>query len=169
MLAAVAAVVVATVLLVYLPQARKLRSLRTQITSQERSLVADSEKASIVPQLLQEVEVMKSRYKDFGRRLPERQELGGFLKEISSRLAAANLSGQLIEPGNPSQAELFHTLPIIMRFRGSYLSVAGFLHSLDEMERLTRVQKLQMTLDEQSRETGDLGIDMQINIYFTES
>ena len=109
---------------------------------------------------------MKLQYKDFGRRLPKRRELGGFLREISGHLNQGDLSNQLIEPGNPSREELFHTLPIIMRFKGSYLSLAGFLQRIDKMERLTRVQTLKITREKQ----GDsLDIELQMNIYFTES
>lgn len=166
MLALVMGVVLAVMLLVYVPQARKLQRLRSQIAFRQTTLTDDSEKASVVPAMLQRVEAMKRRYKDFDRRLPKRKELGGFLREISSHLAGEGLSNQLIEPGNPSQAKLFHTLPIIMRFHGRYLDLAAFLKQLESMERLTRVQKLKVV---RSKETNTLDIEMQINIYFTES
>ncbi len=88
---------------------------------------------------------------------------------IGSHLETENLSGQLIEPGSPSSDELFHTLPIILRFNGSYLSVASFLNKLEGMERLTRVQKLQIRRDKKSGRPGELEVELHINIYFTES
>ncbi len=168
-LAIVTVVLVTTTTLVYLPQSRQLKRIRTQIVTQERALKADSELASIVPALLQQIEAMSRRYSDFDRLLPKRQELGGFLREISNHLAEEQLSGQLIEPGSPTSQELFHTLPIIMRFKGSYLSVASFLRRLDGMERLTRVQKLQVTRGATSNSPDELEVELQINIYFTES
>jgi len=168
MLGVVAATVAMAVLLVYRPQSNRLDQIRAQIVSQERSLKTDSELASVVPTMLQQVEAMKRRYKDFDRRLPERQELGGFLREISSHVADENLSGQLIEPGSPDKNELFHTLPIIMRFKGSYLSVASFLKRLEGMERLTRVEKLQLTRDKKAIQPNELDVELQINIYFTQ-
>lgn len=169
MLAAVAAVVTVATLMVYMPQSRELKLVRTQIVTQEQTLIADSEKASVVPLMLQQVEAMKLRYKDFDRRLPQRQELGGFLRQISANLEKEDLTGQLIEPASPSSEELFHTLPIIMRFNGSYLSVASFLRSLEDMERLTRVEKLQITRDKKANDSTQLDVELRINIYFTES
>ena len=166
MLAIVVGIVTASLVLVFLPQGRTLKELKTKMVSLDQKLTADSQEASVVPQLLQEVQTMKGRYQDFDRRLPQRKELGQFLGEISSNLAAENLTNQLIEPGSPTRSELFHTLPIVMRFRGSYLDMARFLSRLDSMERLSRVEKLRLV-----RNPGEdaLEAELQINIYFTES
>jgi len=160
------ALVAASVALVYLPQNRKLQKLGFQITQQKKLLSANAEKASGVPDMLRRIREMKDRYKDFDRRLPKRKELGEFLHEISSNLAGEKLSNQLIEPGNPTSQPLFHKLPIIMRFGGSYPALASFLERIDRMERLTRVQRLR--IDTKQGET-DLQIELQMNIYFTES
>jgi len=159
-------VVAAAVVFMYVPQGKRLDELRTAIATQELELSVNAAKAAVVPNLLQRIESMKLRYKDFDRRLPKRRELGGFLREISGRLNQEDLSNQLIEPGNPSREELFHTLPIIMRFKGSYLALASFLKRIDRMERLTRVQTLKIARDKKG---GGLDIELQMNIYFTES
>ena len=109
---------------------------------------------------------MTGRYANFDRRLPKRQELGGFLRQISNDLVLEKLVTQLIDPGNPTREELYHTLPINMQLRGSYLSLASFLEQLERMERLTRVGKLKISSDPQD---DKLKIEMQMNIYFTES
>ena len=165
MLGLAAAVVIGAVALVFMPQSGQLKRLKTQITAQQSTLRAESEQASVVPELVRQVEGMKHRYKDFDHRLPKRTELGGFLRDIASHLDEQQLSNQSIEPGNPTRSELFHTLPITMRFRGSYMNIARFLQRLDEMERLSRVEKLQIGRDEGQQ---DLKAEMQINIYFTE-
>ncbi len=161
-----AVIVIVAIVVVYMPQGRKLDELRAEVASLKRSLEDDVLKASVVPKMLRQVETMKSQYKDFDRRLPKRKELGGFLREISGNLAEEQLSNYLIEPGNPTRKELFHTLPIIMKFHGSYLALASFLQRIDKMERLTRVEKLR--INSNPKEPG-LNIELQMNIYFTES
>jgi len=162
------ALVSAAVVFVYLPQQRELRALRTEIATKERILSANAQKVSVVPSLSRQVKAMKNRYKDFDRRLPPQTELGGFLREISGNLAAERISDLWIEPGTPAREELFHTLPIIMRFTGPYLSLASFLRRADAMERLTRVQMLKVGTFRDD-ENGNLKIELQMNIYFTES
>jgi Tfp pilus assembly protein PilO len=150
----------------YRPSARKLEQIREETSDVRASLLADSEKASAVPQLLRQVEEMKGKHKDFDRRLPRRAELGGFLREISEDLSQESLSNQTIEPGRPTQEDVYFTLPIVMRFQGSYLSLVRFLERINRFERLTRVQKLSII---PGAAENQLDITMQMNIYFTES
>ena len=151
---------------VYVPQQRELEEIQEQIASQDLAISVDSEKASGLPRMIKKIEALKRRYQGFDRRLPQRKELGGFLKEISSVLASERLQNQSTEPGNPKREDQFHTLPIIMKFQGSYLSLASLLERIDRMERLTRVQKLSVVTDPKSDE---LKIEIQLNIYFKES
>ena len=165
------AVGLATVL-VYLPQRRQLQEIKGRIAQEECRIVEDAGRAAGVPDLVRQVQGMKKRYTNFDRRLPKRKELGGFLREISGNLSEEKLSNQLIEPGTPQRAQLFQTMPIVLRFQGSYLSLASFLKRLDHMERLTQVEKLAVQQKGESLAEGpgeSLDIEVQMNIYFTES
>jgi len=166
-----AAMIAGAVLLVYRGQSKELSRLTAEITAAKTTLKTRAQTVAVVPELVKQVEWMRARYKNFDRRLPDRQELGGFLREISGYLGDGKFSDQLIEPGSPTQEEFFHTLPIIMRFKGSYLTSVNFLKRIDQMERLTRIQKLKITHGSPKDEGGDpdLDIELQLNIYFTES
>ena len=150
----------------YLPSARKIDRIREETAQVKQSLEADGQKATIVPELLRQVEVMKGKYKDFDRQLPKRQELGGFLREITQNISQERLTNQTIEPGKPVQEDLFLTLPMVLKFQGSFLALARFLERIDGMERLTRIQKLVVM---PGAGDGALDITVQLNIYFTES
>ncbi len=166
-----AALVVAAVVFVYLPQQRRLRDLRTRVARQKVQLADSSDRAAAVPDMLRQVQAMRVRYSNFDRRLPQQKELGGFLKEISGNLAEADLSDQMIRPGSPKHAALFHTLPITLRFKSSYLSLAGLLKQLEEMKRLTQVEKLSIFQRDRERPgaASELDVEVLMNIYFTKS
>ena len=163
--------VASAVLLVYRGQGKTLDEFKTKIIAAQATIETQKKTVAVVPELITRVKEMRSRYKNFDRCLPRRQELGGFLKDISAHLGDDKLSEQVIEPGSPTQEELFHTLPIIMRFQGSYLSGVEFLKSIEDMERLTRIQKLKITrgAKREDEDTAVLDIELQLNIYFTES
>ena len=167
-LGVLAAMVIGFMVVVYIPQKLRLEEIRSKIATEKNQLASDGEKAAVIPEMLRQVQEMKKLYKNFDRRLPKQKELGGFLREISGRMAEEKLSDQLIEPGNPTPEEFFHTLPIIMKFKGSYLSLGNFLMELETMERLTRVQKLIIDSKNKEKESR-LDIELQMNIYFTES
>jgi len=132
------------------------------------ALVSDAGKASVVPQMVKQMQAMRMRYQDFDRRMPKRKELAGFLKEISSILAAEELTILNTEPRSPKREDLFHTLPIVMKLEGPYLSLASLLDQIHRMERLTRIQKLSVSKNPK-KDTQDLNIELQMNIYFTET
>ena len=161
-----AVLVAAASLAVYFPQNRKLDQIKTRIAAEKVAMDEQAQKIAVIPQMQREVQELRSRYRNFDRRLPKQKELGEFLRQISGNLTEARLSNQLIEPGKPEKEELFHTLPIIMKFDGSFPAVADFIKHIERMERLTRVQKLVIMTD---KRTDQLNIELQMNIYFTES
>jgi len=169
------AMIIGAVIFIYRGQGKKLDDLKAKITAGKATLKTQGLTVAVVPELIKQVGAMRSRYKNFDRRLPVRQELGGFLRDISGYLSDKQFSDQLIEPGSPTREELFHTLPIIMRFKGSYLPSVKFFGRIDEMPRLTRIQKLKImrkpVKGEGKGKKGDekLDIELQLNIYFTES
>jgi Tfp pilus assembly protein PilO len=167
------AMVAGGVLIVYRGQGKRIDDLKTKVLASEASLKAKGETVKTVPDLVKQVAAMRKRYKNFDRKLPASQELGGFLREISGYLGDEKFSDQVIEPGSPTREELFHTLPIIMRFKGSYLTSVDFFKRIDEMKRLTRMQKLKITRkpikDSEKETTPELDIELQLNIYFTKS
>ncbi|MDP6633531.1 MAG: type 4a pilus biogenesis protein PilO [Phycisphaerae bacterium] len=166
-----AVMVVGSVVFVYRSQGKRLAEFEAQVVAIEATVKTQAQTVASFPGLVKQIQSMRARYKNFDRRLPVRQELGGFLKELSGYLGDENFSDQLIEPGSPTREELFHTLPIIMRFRGCYLKSVDFFKRIGEMERLTRIQKLKITKQPTKDDQDDptLDIELQLNIYFTES
>ena len=169
--------VVAAVLFVYVPQDKELNKLQAKIVTRKRDIEEQTARASVVPKLLRETQAMKAQYKNFDRRLPQQKELGGFLREISGHLSNEGFSNQVIEPGRPMRETLFNTLPIIMKFRGSYLDLGKFLDQINKMERLTRVQRLtingrlpgevsDVVGKNKQAANAELDIELQLNIYF---
>lgn len=166
MLGVMAAMVLGAWVFVYRVQGRTRDDLQAKVSAKKTLLRANAERAAVLPQVAQRVEEMKALYQELNRRIPRRTELGGFLREISCELSDAQLSNQLIEPGNPTREELFHTLPIIMRFEGGYLALADLLQRIQTMQRLARVQRLRV---ERKKDSRNLQIELQMNIYFTDT
>ncbi len=162
-----AALLTGTAVFVYVPQNQEFDRICADITSTGQTLEVQSQIASTVSKMSGQIRILKVMCKDFNRRLPGQQELGGFLKEISDILAQEEgLSNQLIKPGNPTSGDQFNTLPIVMELSGPYLAVGRFLHRINEMERLARVHNLDVKLDPKE---DFVNVTIQLNIYFTKS
>ncbi len=152
---------------VYRPQSASAENISARTTEVKHLLESDVVQASRIPPMLREIEQMKHRYndKDWGRRLPERQELAGFLSEIASGLSQEKLTIHLVQPGNPSQNPRYNCLPITLKFEGDFISLARFLKQIDGMTRLTRIERLMIQSDEGMK---NIEVEMGMNIYFTE-
>lgn len=161
------AMVVGAIVAVYVPLGRKLQCIRTGIASRKLELAESSKRAAVVPRMMREVETLKGRYKDFDSRLPRSKELGGFLQEITAIQQNSALVDPRMETGSPASEELFNTMPIKMRLRGRYMALTDFLRRLGQMRRLTRVQRLMISIPQQ--EGDDLSIELLLNIYFTKN
>jgi len=166
-LGVVAAITIAYVLVVHRGQSATLEEIQTQTAERRREIEADQAKAAPIPQMAREIETLKRRFdKDWQRRLPQRQELAAFLREISAGLSQAGLGlHATIEPGKPTRGPLYNRLPITMKVEGDFLALAGFLKRVDGMARLTRIEQLRIAPMDHGR---DLQIEVGMNIYFTE-
>jgi len=165
---------------IYRAQSATLQEVQKRIGEVERQLKIDALQASHLPPMIDEIERMRKRYdKSWDRRLPKREELAGFLREIASALSQEKLSNQYIQPGNPTRKPLYNCLPITMKFEGKFLALAGFLKRVDEMSRLTLIEHRAIkAIKTQNDHTTDktldtddspaLAIEVGMNIYFTE-
>jgi len=154
-------------LVVHFPQSNRLDSVRDKISRVAQQCEEDAAKAEHIPQMQADVERLKSEFQDFDRRLPRQQELGEFLREISSTGIAGELDDQMIKPGNPSTGSLYNRLPILMDFTCSFTELVGFLNRLNAMPRLTRVERI--TVSPTTDATERVKVHMQVNIYFTKA
>jgi Tfp pilus assembly protein PilO len=156
----------AYVIFVHVPLTSRLNDLRAEVSRTEAKIAEDKVSADRIEPLRREVDESRRQFKDFDRRLPRQQELGEFLREISNTAQEQHLESQRIQPGSPTRDKLYNRMPIILNFNGSFTDVVGFLEGLGKLTRLTRIERIEM---KPTGEGQNLQVEMQVNIYFTES
>ncbi len=164
-LAIVAVALVAFTLVVYLPQRRQLGELKQQRQETATALERDKTRATELALIRGEVTRMTEQLNYFNRRLPNQQELGQFLKDVSGYARSSGLDGATFQPQKPVQGELYVRMPIEMHFQGRFSDLYGFLRQAKNMTRLTHVRE--MTVRNDKDLGGRCAIDMTMTIYFT--
>ncbi len=154
--------------LVLWPQQAAIHELKAEKVKSLNSLDINTQHLAVVPELIERVETMKAEYADFDLRLPSRAGLGDFLQQVNENLAEEGLVSEWVRPGDSIEGDLFHSMPVDMRFQGTYIATVRFLERLESMERLVRIHQLDISRDQDS-ETGNLNVEMRINIYFTKA
>ena len=161
------AVVCLFVLFVHVPQRRQLDQLKQERAAQNEKLQEAQKKCSGLAPLHDRVKALRKAMAHFNQRLPDRSELGEFLKEIVASMKLAQLQSQEIRPQSPISTDRYSKMPIHLSFKGSFRDVCLFLHSIETMTRLTRLEELTITAEDES--STRIKANMVLNIYCTRS
>lgn len=163
---AIVAVVVGTFgLVVFLPQSRQLGDLRQQYVKAQDTLQQDKAKLLELAKIRGEIARADAEIAACNRRLPDGDELGPFLKDISNYSQLCGLDGATFLPQKPRDGEMFSETSIQMRFKGTFEELFRFLRQARCMPRLTRVQAL--TIHNDQALSGECSIDLVMDIYYT--
>jgi Tfp pilus assembly protein PilO len=150
----------------YRPTARKLETLKLQIQSKQRELEQNQDRAKTLPILAFQVQKLAGEVQAYDRQFPKQPDLGRLIKDITQISQQLALQEWKYQPGAPKKGQAFFELPIQMNFSGDFLNVASFLRQVEDMQRLTRVRKLQ--LKTRDGKAGTVDVDLTMNVYFSE-
>ena len=153
--------------LVYRPDSQKLADLQTQIVSKRRDLLNNKTRVQILPDVITEVERMRTRLEKFDKKLPKQPDLGPFINDITELSHQASLRKVEVNPGVPQRGESYAEWPISLKFEGDFVSAFSFLRRAEEMQRLTRVKGLKVRSTDAAK-SGTVQVELSMNIYFSE-
>jgi Tfp pilus assembly protein PilO len=164
-LAIVAVGVTTFVLVFYLPQVRQLGQLQQEFDQTGQSLHND--RARLLELTLKRPQFDRSMAKavESNRRLPDSQDLGLFLKDISNYAQLCGLEDPTFQPQKARQAGSCWEMPVQMRFSGNFAELFRFLRQARIMPRVTRVSTMNVLND--SGLAGKVKIDLVMNVFFT--
>jgi Tfp pilus assembly protein PilO len=157
-------IVITFVFVVFLPQRRELARLQQECEQASADLRRDKEKARELARVVGDVSIMSRKLEFYDQRLPDDQELGQFLRDVSSFARASGLTADF-KPQRVVAGELYMHMPIEINIRGRFLRLTNFLLQAKEMKRLTHVSDLMV--DNSKQLDGECEITLTMNIYFT--
>lgn len=152
--------------LVYRPAQVRLLSLNREIQSKQQTLDANRNRASNLPVVQMEVSRLEAKLHHFDKQLPPRHQIDQFMRDITQVSQESSLRKYSVVPLVPKRSELFNELPIKLNFEGDFLGVCRFLDKTEGMTRLTRVRSL--NLKSKNSATGEVEVQLSMNIYFSE-
>jgi len=150
----------------YRPMLGSLESLQLQIESKQRELSTNQNKAANVELLAREVGKLQSLAAAYDRQFPRQVELGEFIRDVTRISQQLSLQELKYEPLSPRRGESYFALPIAMHFQGDFLNVARFLRQIEDMQRLTRVKRVE--IKNRDNKSGVVQVEMAMSIYFSE-
>jgi Tfp pilus assembly protein PilO len=150
------------------PANAELDRVHLQYASAKNELEQDQDRAKNLPAVQLEIDQLRRRVERFDKKLPRQQDLASFINDvthISQEASLRKLSWHL--DSKPRRTDQFTELPIQFTFEGDFQTgVVEFLRGTEDMQRLTRVRKLDITTSD--ARDGQVKAQLTMNIYFGE-
>lgn len=93
-------------------------------------------KASILPQLKEQMTQMQFTFNTLLKQLPSETEVPGLLDDISQQGIESGLEFELIKPNEERIVEFYAELPIDIRVKGSYHALSTFISGVASLPRI---------------------------------
>jgi Tfp pilus assembly protein PilO len=153
----------AFLIVAYRPYIARLHQLELNLSQCEYELRENQAKTKVLPAVAADVKHLKQQL-DASKKLPPRQELPQFLKDVTALGQSCNLHPFTFKQGMPSRGDLFCEQPINLTFEGDFVDAFNFLRQTEQMQRLTRVRN--MSIKTADAQTGRVEVQVSMNIYF---
>ena len=146
----------------------ELDAVHVEYAAAQAELQQDQDRTKNLPRVDMEIQRLRQRVEQFDKTLPKQQDLASFIDDvtrISQEASLKKLSWHL--DSKPRRSDQFTELPIQFTFEGDFQSgVLEFLRGTEDMQRLTRVRKLDIKSTD--ARDGQVKAEVTMNIYFGE-
>ncbi len=150
--------------LLHHPVAQRLSAINDRVTAARAELDTLKVQVHDLPAVERDVEQLKQM--QASRHLPQYQNWGQFIREITSFGEANSLSKFTVQPGAPRKRDDLSQLPVAMTFEADYLSACGFLRRVEEMPRLSSMNGLTVHVVDST--VGRVQVQLSMNLYFAD-
>lgn len=135
------------VLFRYLPLRKQTKILRQSIADRQALISQAAAKRQQLPLMQQKLSKFQERVENYEKNIPVQIDIGGFLGKVADLMTQHNLTEQVIQPKEEVAVEKLNCIPVTMKCSGSLAQIRQFYQSLNDMDRLVRVEKFELTND----------------------
>ena len=164
--AGAAVMIVAFVLLRYLPLQKRVKAVNEKRTAQMLAIMKASSASRRLSSLKEKMLQLQRSVKNYERQVPSQRALGEFLQEIADLMDEHNLREQLVQPGKEIEAGELNCIPVNMQCKGKLVQLFEFYKSLQKLDRLARIEEVKLIND--SNFDGEVSMQTSAVIYYQE-
>jgi len=151
--AGMSAITVAFLVLATGAQIQRINDLQSQIVDEREELTINQNSPESIASLQNEVRQLLKTTANYEERVPVESDLGALLQKLAWFAQSRNLRLESVKPGDPATFSEVTALPIRMQVRGPFPAVYAMVKDIEQMTRLTQVDRLEVT-----KETDEAGI-----------
>ena len=148
-------------------QIERISDLKDQIADEREELTASQKSPQSIARLQGEVRVLTVATANFEEQIPKKPDVGTLLQKLAWFTQSRNLRPESIKPGEPAAYAEVTALPILMRVRGPFPAIFALVKEIEQMPRLTQVERFVVTKDE--NEEAAVSAELAFKVFFRAS
>lgn len=149
---------------VYLPQRRAIAETRLSLAHTEAELVANQDRAAMLPQLTAAVTALR-RQVDQYKPLRGHSDIERAMHEISAINSATQLADYKYVMDVEHNRPMCREQPLRITFNADFVDAMSFIQKIEAMDRLTRVREL--SIDKRDGAAGgEVSVSMSLSLFF---
>jgi Tfp pilus assembly protein PilO len=164
---AFAVMIVIFAMLQYWPLHSKAHTIEQVKAAQLSAGMKMDEQAKKLPAIKTQFAQMQAQVGNYEAKIPADRQLGAFLQEIADVMNKHNLREQVVQPESEMQADTLMCIPVHIQCKGTESQLFEFFKSLRNLERLIRIERVQ--LKNNLEMNGIVTLDARVNIYYRQS
>ena len=158
------AIVAGFIIFRYLPLAKETQAIHnTQTDHLEENLKVKSQ-AQQLPIMVTKTDKLTAKVGDFDRKIPCVREFGSLCDRIAAVMVKCGLKDQVIQPQKEVMGKEICRIPINMQCSGNLREVFSFFKSLEDFERVIRIEDLSIVGDGKGRD--QIKVTANANVYY---
>jgi Tfp pilus assembly protein PilO len=148
----------------YLPIARQKLVLRESMRRQSVTLEQIRVQSRQLPELEKKVESLELKTAEFDAKVPQERQFAQLWQTITQIMNEHRLSNQLVQPGEEIRGEPVSRMELTLQCSGTFEDVFELFRSLEQMDRLVRIERVQLKNDESF--SGQVSVAALASVYF---
>lgn len=127
------------------PRSTERTTLAANIEANKKQLGVDRKGVQGIDELREQVKELRSAARNANKIVPVTSDLADVLRRLNSELLAQGMSHQEVQTQAIVNGSDFNVIPLSMRFQGDYPGIFEFVKNIENMPRLTRINRLEIS------------------------
>lgn len=151
----------------YVPLARQKCAIDSQMKAQKQTIEQIAASSALLPELKQRHKEMTERLEAFSRKIPEGRNFANLWQQIADMMNVCRLTDQVVQPGAELTSQTICCIPLTIECKGTAEQMFAFFQSLENMDRLIRVDEVRFEND--SNYSGCIKLTAKASVYYQPS
>ncbi|OHB55161.1 MAG: hypothetical protein A2173_00315 [Planctomycetes bacterium RBG_13_44_8b] len=146
-----------------LPLHKTMKAIKQTETSLGLAINKGTAGGRQLPLLNEQLKKLRQTTINYELSIPRQRDIGAFLQQLTDLMTEHNLREQIVAPQEETRAAGLGCIPVKMQCKGKLANIFEFYKRLQSMERLVRIEQVNLVND--NRFNGEVSVESKMVIF----